>query len=403
MKTLGRLLSLLCILVFALWIGNPFSESESPSFSNDKGLASEASEGTRDNPYARLEYEWLRLRNPATKQIPKGIAHKELAFARQLAQQTTGQPVSADWAARGPYNFGGRTRALAYDVTNENNILAGGVTSGMYQSTDGGQSWVKTTAPNQLHSVTAVVQNKAPGREQIWYYGTGDRSPGGIFTSASGFAANAYYRGDGIYKSTDGGTTWTQLPSTVSGTPAQTDVFDFIWDVVTFGGDGVMAATSGGVFRSLDGGETWTATLSFDDAEAYPSMEIAVTSDEVFYATVGGNGPHNGIYRSVDGETWENISPNGWPEATVRTVMSVAPTNENTIYFFTQVADLQQQLRKYEAGVGWTNLTGSLPFNAQMATYGGVMMLISVKPDDENTFFLGAINLFRSTDGGGNV
>ena len=397
MKRVKRFVFLLGLLAIAFWIGHSLSVPDN-ALPDDRPVA--ATEGTEDNPLARLEYDWLRLRNPATGQIPKDMAQREMAFAHRLAQQTTGYSVSANWAARGPYNIGGRTRALAFDITNEEIVLAGGVTSGMFKSTDGGQSWVKTTAPNQLHSVTTIVQNKAPGHEHIWYYGTGDRSPGGIFTSASGFAANAYYRGDGIFKSTDGGTTWAQLPSTISATPEETDAFDFVWDIVTFGEDGVMAATSSGVFRSLDGGDTWTHVLNVGDSETYPSTEIGVTGDETFYATIGGNGVDNGIYRSTDGERWENISPEGWREATVRTVLSIAPSNENVVYFFTQVADLQQELWKFEAGVGWTDLTGNLPFNAQMATFGGVMLMISVKPNDADTFFLGAINLFRSTDGG---
>ncbi len=391
---------LLSLLGLAVWMWNPFAGSGGAPPLDDALNPVEASEGTRDNPLARQEYDWLRLHNPETGRIPADIAHRELVFARQLTRQTTLQPVSANWTARGPNNVGGRTRALAFDVTNEDVILAGGVTSGMFKSTDGGQSWVKTTASNQLHSVTKVVQSKAPGREHIWYYGTGDRTPTGINTSASALAANAYYRGDGIFKSTDGGDTWAQLPSTISATPEQTDAFDYVWDIVTFGEDGIMAATASGVFRSLDGGDTWTHVLNVGDGETYPSSEIAVTGDGTFYATIGGNGVANGIYQSTDGETWENISPEGWPDATVRTVMSIAPSNENVVYFFTQVADLQQQLRKYEAEVGWTDLTGSLPFNAQMATFGGVMLMISVKPDDADTFFLGAINLFRSTDGG---
>lgn len=406
MKLFKLFITSVGILVFALLIIYHFSRSNSSVSQKGSVFNSEASEGTKENPLARLEYEWLRLHNPATKRIPKGVAQKELEFVHQLARQTDLQPVSAadSWITRGPYNIGGRTKALALDILNENVILAGSVSSGMYKSTDGGNSWAKTTAANQLHSLTSIAQNMAPGREHIWYYGTGDRTPTGITNSAMGlFGTNAFYRGDGIFKSVDGGDTWAQLASTISGTADQTDAFDFVWQIVTFGEDGVMAATSSGLFRSTDGGASWTQHLNFGEEtpiDTSPSREIAITGDGTFYATIGGNGPNNGIYRSADGESWENISPAGWPEATVRTVMSVAPSNENMIYFFTEVASLEQQLKKYEAGVGWTDLTSSLPFNAQLTTFGGYMLMIYVKPDDEDTIFLGAVDLFRSTDGG---
>ena len=389
------------ILVFALLVAYHFSGSPSPHPPEQVAFESEAREGTAENPRARLEHEWQQLHDPATKQIPAGIAQKELDFAQRLAQQTNLQPLTADddWVARGPHNIGGRTHALGIDVTDENVILSGGASGGMFKSTDGGQSWRKTTAPNQLHSVTALAQNTAPGKEHIWYYSTG------FTVSQIGPENNGRVRGDGIYKSVDGGETWTQLPATVSNTLDQDDAFDYIWSLATFGEDGVFAGTASGLYRSTDGGASWSPVLNFEmtgnlSLNEDHRTEIIVAGDGSFYATVAGDRTTNGIYRSVDGETWENISPPGWPASTVRTVMGTAPDASNAVYFFTSVARHQQLLNRYEPGVGWTDLTSSLPFNAQMETYGGVMLLIEVKPDDENTLFLGAINFFRSTDGG---
>ncbi|MGB2698421.1 MAG: hypothetical protein WBD28_11270, partial [Candidatus Zixiibacteriota bacterium] len=134
-------------------------------------IQSEASEGTKEDPHARARYKWLLLRDPATNEIPRDIGRRELALVKNLAQQTMGQnlAVTTEWIARGPRNIGGRTKALALDVTDESTILAGCVSSGMYKSTDGGAYWTKTTAPDQLHSVSCIAQNKAPGKDSIWY------------------------------------------------------------------------------------------------------------------------------------------------------------------------------------------------------------------------------------------
>lgn len=361
---------------------------------------SEASEGTKEDPQARARYKWLLLRNPVTNEIPRDIGRRELAFVKNLARQTMGQnlAVTAEWSARGPRNIGGRTKALALDVTDESTILAGCVSSGMYKSTNGGTSWTKTTTPDQLHSVSCIAQNKATGKENIWYYGTGEWASGGGGSASVPLASGATYRGDGIFKSTDNGTSWFLLPSTVSGTPTTTDSFDFVWKILTFGQDGVFVATSTGLFKSTDGGDSWQHVLDF--GPDYPNTDIALTSQDTCYAAVGGKGPANGLYKSADGETWENISPGDWPDTTVRIIIAVAPSNENVLYFLVEVAHLKQQLRKYEAGVGWTDLSANLPFGGEMITYGGNMLILYVKPDDENTLFLGTVGLYRSTDGG---
>jgi photosystem II stability/assembly factor-like uncharacterized protein len=363
-------------------------------------IKSEASEGTEEDPHARARYKQLLLRNPATNEIPKDIGRRELAFVKSLSSKTTGRCITADidWIARGPCNIGGRTKALALDVTNESTILAGCVSSGMWKSTDGGASWRKTTAPDQLHSVSCIAQNEYPGSEIIWYYGTGEWSSG-MGGSASGpLGTGAIYRGDGIFKSDDGGENWVLLSSTVSETPAETDSFDFISKIVTFGEDGVFAATTTGLFRSTNGGDAWQHVIDF--GEDYPSTDIAMTSLDTCYAGVAGDGPANGIYKSADGETWENITPVDWPDTTDKIVIAISPSNENVIYFLVEVAYLKQQLRKYEVGVGWTDLSSNLPYGGEMITYGGKMLILYVKPDDENTLFVGTVGLYRSTDGG---
>jgi hypothetical protein len=357
----------------------------------------EASEGTEEDPSARAQYRWILLRDPATKQIPKDIGRRELEFVKNLASKTSGRPITADidWDARGPCNIGGRTKALAIDVNNESNILAGCVSGGMWKSTDGGATWTKTTAPDQLHSVSCIAQNTYPGNENIWYYGTGEW---GSSSASVPLSAGATYRGDGIFKSTDGGTSWSLLTSTVSGTPTVTDSFDFVWKIVTFDEDGVYAATSTGLFKSTNGGDSWQHVI--DLGEDYPSTDIAMTSMDTCYAAVAGDGPDNGIYKSADGEIWENITPPDWPDSTDRTVIAIAPSNENVIYFLTEVAYLEQELKKYEVGVGWTDLSANLPFGGEMMTYGGHMLILCVKPDDDNKLFLGTIGMYRSTNGG---
>ncbi len=234
--------------------------------------------GTKTNPDARARYEWMRLRNPQSNIIPQNIRSKEIAFASKIPSKENYAAVLRksgnlnnsnvfDWQPRGPYNIGGRTRALAIDVTNENVILAGGVSGGMWRSTDGGESWTKTTTPSQLHSVTCIAQDTRPGKTNIWYYGTGE---------FRGSTTRFGLLGDGIFKSTDGGRTWFNLPSTSSNTPHIYDAFDRVLNVVTDPTnkeeDVVYAATWHGIYRSNDGGTTWQGVLGNPFSSSRPSF-----------------------------------------------------------------------------------------------------------------------------------
>ncbi|MDZ7332364.1 MAG: T9SS type A sorting domain-containing protein [candidate division KSB1 bacterium] len=361
-------------------------------------LANQAAEGTAEDAMGRLRHEWLRLRDPLINQIPRNIGIEQLRFAKKLIEETQGYPsISTNWVTRGPWNIGGRTRALAIDLTNENVIIAGGVSGGIWKSTDGGQTWRKTTAPDQLHSVSCIAQNCTTGKEHIWYFGTGEYYPTGG-TAAYPNLSDAFFRGDGIFKSIDSGEHWYPLQSTISNTPENPDPFDYISGLVTFPPDGIFAATSNGLFKSNDGGESWQRVLYF--GENYRSTEIAMTPKGICFATIGGIGPDNGVYRSEDGNTWHRISPPDWPDTTRRIAIGIAPSNENIAYFFCAVTGLRTQLWKYEHNSGWTNLTSNLPYGGELTTYGGHMMIVRVKPDDENVLFLGTVGLYRSRDGG---
>src|SRR5690606_6292577 len=133
----------------------------------------------------------------------EGIREKELRFfQRQLQAGSNGRTSSEgnliNWVNRGPYNVGGRTRALAIDLTNENVILAGGVSGGLWRSANGGQSWQKVTGSNDLQSITGIAQDPRAGHRHKYYYITGE------YTGNSASATGAPYRGDGVYRSTDG-------------------------------------------------------------------------------------------------------------------------------------------------------------------------------------------------------
>ncbi len=372
--------------------------------------------GTTENPQARTDYEVRKLINPVTKEIPRDIRRLELEYAETLPVVDESSLESFTWTHRGPWNVGGRTRALALDIADatEQTILAGGVSGGMWRSTNGGTSWTRTTNAAQLQSVTCLAQDTRSGKTNIWYYGTGE------FIGNSTSGGNAMFKGDGIFKSTNSGLSWTPLASTVTGTPQTFDVVtDFIYNIAidpsNTAQDEVYAACYGAVLRSTDGGNTWSTALNgLGSPNQAIATDVAVTSTGVVYATVSSNSSSTrGIFRSTDGITWTNITPANFPNSYRRIVIGIAPSNENIVYFlgetpgggkFNSVDNEWASLWRYDASTNtWVNRSANLPaFGAPVGNFnsqGSYNLVIKVKPDNANFVVIGGTNLYRSTDG----
>ncbi len=376
---------------------------------------------SEDNPSAREAYELLRFRDPATGKIPDGIRQAEIAYSRTLPvskgfsyQSAGGRTVNAhlNFSSAGPVNVGGRTRALAIDIANENRILAGGVSGGLWLSTNKGTSWSRVSSVNNLPNIRSIVQDTRTGNRNVWFYGTGEIEPGNSTSFPS-----APYRGNGIYRSDDNGLTWTQVQTT-SGINSLSSPFNYVHNLALDPSNTAQremyAAALGGIYRSTDGFNTATLTLGSESFTTNATWtEVAVTSTGVVYATLSSEGNNasgvSGIYRSTTGEpnSWENITPpTGYTGNFRRIVIGVSPSNENIVYFLGNKRDTNV-FHKYDAsapaGSRWTDLTANIPmlggsqgdYNAQ-SSYN---MLVAVHPDDQNVVFVGGTNLYRSTNG----
>jgi len=363
---------------------------------------------TKDDPFARIEHERRMLADPQTGKIPENIREKELDFASTLPtveEVNLNKGNIASWTLRGPINRGGRTRALGIDIRTQTapniTIIAGGVSGGIFKSTNNGVNWVNKLSPNVIHSVTCLAQDTRSGQENTWYAGTGEAQ------GSAGGGGGAVFRGDGIFKSTDNGESWNLLPSTSDG---NVHIFNSVWRfvnniVVNPSTGSVFAAASNVVMRSQDGGTNWSAVRS-TPANAIMS-NVQITSTGIIYAGIPGGLQDAGISRSTDdGITWTTITPGGFPANFGRIVIAIAPSNENIVYVwvFTGSGATQTQLWKYDAATtNWTNVTSNLPATvapvAGINVQGSYNMVMKVKPNDANYIIIGATNLYRSTDG----
>jgi len=380
-------------------------------------------------PYL-AELQWMKLRDPQTGEIPSGIRSRELAFASGLPVKESSR--SQDWTWRGPNNIGGRMLCIALDIDDEDHILSGSASGGMWQSADGGQLWSKVTAPNAEQSATCLVQDSRPDKHNIWYYGTGEL----LSTTQRNISTNvrSIGTGDGIFKSTDNGATWDALSYTQGGSPAFLDqVFQGVWkivtDPVTVDKDIVYAACFGAIMRSEDGGDTWHMVLGDLENKSF-ATDVAITSDGVLYAAMSSycwsieRPAKAGIWRSVDGIDWKSITPPDFPGEYRVTRLAIAPSNEDVMYVFTEtpspelspfngvfntVNTFWKYTRQAAADTGfWEERTSNMPgggngnmnsFPFSFMVYGGYTIDMKVSPDDEDVVFLAAMNMFRSNNG----
>ncbi len=382
------------------------------------------SEGMEDDALERMNYELRRYADPAIGKIPDNIRQKELAFAATLPNDASASRGNyLEFTNRGPYNVGGRTRAFGVDVTNENRLLAGSCSGGMWLSTNGGTTWNMTNTLSQLKNATCVVQDKRPNHTNVWYYGSGEA----YGASASGGGSNSYYLGDGLFKSVDGGVTWSPIVPTAGGSPGSfTTGYQLVWAVANDVSapdtiSRVYAAIYGGVYKTQNGGTTWTAAKAAANCY-FTNVEVDVAGT-VYVTMSDDGGTQKGIWRSPNGTTFTKITPPNFPTAYNRIVSGINPNNRNEVYFLANTPGFGKEIFDYlgnphwnslwkytylsgngdSTGGTWQNLSANLPTTGSLFdhfhTQDSYDMVVKVKPGNSNVVFIGGTNIYRSTTG----
>ncbi|WP_179344178.1 T9SS type A sorting domain-containing protein [Winogradskyella ursingii] len=353
----------------------------------------------------RVQFEYDMQKNPITGLIPLEEKEKELlsAIAAKNNVNSSRNFVST-YISRGPSNLGGRTRAFAIDISDNtgNTMLAGGVSSGMFRSTDGGSNWTKVSSNNEIHNVTAVAQDPRPGFQNIWYYGTGEL----LGNSAS--YGGPFYLGQGIWQSTDNGLTWNQLP----GTNSVQESFDSDFDLIN---SLAVSPITGELFvaanRSLYRYDGINFNLELDNTTGGRESDVKITNTGRVYVAFPGGSTLAGVYTSPTGNGgFVNIANNGSPAGwtpTGRIVLGTAASNENIVYALYENGvngGIEADLWRYNFTLDdWTDFSAKLPDepggnlsgNDPFAIQGGYDLEVTVKPDDENFVVIGGTNVYR--------
>ncbi|MBK7104690.1 MAG: T9SS type A sorting domain-containing protein [Ignavibacteriae bacterium] len=367
----------------------------------------------------REEYFNMILRDPATNKIPQNIRQRELKFANDLEIRNKSLQKNNDvneliWKEAGPNDVGGRTRALAIDIANSNTIIAGGVSGGIWKSTDNGATWNLKSSTSHILSVTSLAQDTRSGKTNTWYYSSGEFNGSG---QDLGFTS--YFTGGGIYKSEDNGETWNLLPNAKDTNPTVFNTpYDYVSKIIVSPTTGTVfiASHAFGILKSTDGGNTFGLALGGSNNHIYADIDVASngTLVAVISSSFSGTTPANnpGVYKSTnDGANWTNITPATFPETHLRSIITLAPSNANTCYVMTytgaSIDEKYDDVRFHKINVSTgssEDRSANMPnfgndFEDFIHTQNNYNMVVAVKPDNENFVLIGGTSLFRSTDG----
>ncbi|HEV7612629.1 MAG TPA: hypothetical protein VGO37_12170 [Steroidobacteraceae bacterium] len=299
------------------------------------------------------------------------------------------------WRQIGPFR-GGRVVAVSGVAGDPATWYFGAVAGGVWKSTDVGASWKPVFDAQKIASIGAIAV--ADSDHNVIYVGTGEACPRGNITY-----------GDGVYKSLDAGRTWKNLGlrdtrhiGAVIVHPKNPDIV-----LVAALGHAFGANEERGVFRTSDGGRTWTKVL-YKDADT-GAIDVVFNPDNpnIVYASLwqmrrqpwnfSSGGPGSGLYKSTDaGVTWKHLEGHGLPAGILgRIGVSVAGGGSGRVYSMIEAAE-GGLFRSDDAGDSWTRVNEDHRFR-QRAWYYSHVFADPVSPDVVYVLNTGA---FRSGDGG---
>ncbi len=322
-----------------------------------------------------------------------------LLFAAGAAAQTVPASVYSNlrWRLIGPFD-GGRVLAVAGVPTQPRTFYFGSANGGVWKTTNSGLSWKPLFNHEPVASIGAIAV--APSDPNVVYVGTGEADSRGDVTF-----------GDGVYKSTDGGKSWTNVGLKATRHIAKIVVDPKDPNVVMVSALGRIygASKERGIFRSTDGGRTWSKTLYVNDRTGGIDLSMDPSDPSVVYAGMwtirrtpwhfssGGKG--DGLFKSTDeGKTWTRLQGHGLPSGVLGKIgVAVAGGNSHgqVVYALIEARD-GGLYRSDNGGVDWKRISADQRIRARAWYFTNVF----ADPVDANTLYATNTGFFKSTDGG---
>lgn len=319
-------------------------------------------------------------------------------FLHSFAQIDTSLYSMLKWRMIGPHR-GGRTVG-AVGVPQQPNVFYIGVNNGgVWKSTDYGRTWFPIFDDQSTGSIGDVIV--APSNPNVIYVGSGE-----------GLQRPDLSVGNGMYKSTDAGKTWTHL-----GLENVQQIAGLAIDPTNE--NRVFVAALGhpygpnperGVYRTLDGGKTWEKVFYIDESTGAAQVAFDPKNSNIIYADLWAgrqgpwengawNGPKSGLFKSTDGgTTWKQLT-NGLPtteQGLGRIGFAIAPTDPSRIYATVESPQFGGVYRSDDAGEHWIKLTNDNRFFGRSSDFAE----LKVDPKNADIVYSANVVTWKSIDGG---
>lgn len=388
----------------------------------NKEIWREAAEALiQDGPDKAFEQDFYRTMNldikrPTPEVLPAIINENYLKVqSNKKALAIPGSSSTAPWVELGPSNVGGRTRTITWDPNDSSGkkVWAGGVGGGLWFNNDITSSsslWNKVDDFWQTLSINKIVFDTLD--KKIAYVSTGE-----------GFGAGASI-GAGIWKTTNGGSSWSKLSSTanffyandmvIRNENSKSVVYAAI-DASYYKGKSTSTINVG-LNRSVDNGTTWTQTLPIIDsatstkAPFVPASIQISKNNSIWIGTKSSPEIAKGggyILKSDNGIDWKVMKKFNVTNGSGRVTLAVAPSNEKIIYAYVENdSKLENLYRSDDEGISWATLKKpidaddgipSTDFTRGQAWYD---QSLAVDPNNPDVAIVGGIDLFKTIDGG---
>ena len=300
------------------------------------------------------------------------------------------------WREIGPAAAGGRVAAVAGSATDPKLYYVGAAGGGVWRSQNSGQTWDPVFDKEDVAAIGAVTIDPTDSKT-VWV-GTGEANP-----------RNDVSYGDGLYKSTDGGESWSK--SGLNGTRyisrILVDPRNHNHVIVGALGDVFSDSSERGVYVTDDGGRTWKQTLYVGPESGASDLAMDSQNPNVLYAgiwkfqrrpwTFVSGGTEDGLYKSTDGgQSWTKLEGHGLPAApTGRIGLAVAPSDGNRVYALIESKE-GVLWRSDDGGSNWKMVSDDSMVDARPFYFSHA----AVDPKNPDRVYAVSFQLMLSTDGG---
>src|SRR5664279_4506490 len=301
------------------------------------------------------------------------------------------------WRLIGPFR-GGRAAAVSGVPGNGATYFLGSVDGGVWKTANAGVTWEPLFDAQPIASIGALAV--APSNPQVIYAGTGESDIRSDLAS-----------GDGVYKSTDGGKTWTNVGLKETRQISRIVVDPKNADVVYVGalGHAYGPNPERGVYKSTDGGKTWSHVLDKGPEIGVSDLAIAAGNPATLFAGTWQahrppwstyaplQGPGGGLYRTTDaGTNWTQLKGNGLPEGDLGRVGVTVSANGQRVYALIEAGKKSGLYRSDDGGNTWVLAND----DSRLTSRAWYFNQPTIDPNNPEVVYVPNVALFRSDDGG---